>query len=65
MMDITRIQQSSCLNLREMLHIAATAGKKLNFIRMSKSFRAVRKINSEFISFVSLHLDHGAVFKYS
>ena len=52
------------MNLEKIQNMTTTAGKQLNFIRMSKSFRAVRKINSDFISFVSLYLDHGTVYKY-
>ena len=62
-MHITRIQQSSGLNLEKIQHMTTPAGKTLNFIRMSKSFRAVIKINHDFIRFVSLHPDHGAAYK--
>ena len=43
--------------------MATPAGKNLNFIRISKSFRAVIKINSDLIIFVSLQPDHGAAYK--
>ena len=62
-MHITHIQPSSGLNLEKIQHMTTPAGKTLNFIRMSKSFRAVKKINHDFIRFVSLHPDHGEAYK--
>ena len=65
MMHITHIQPSSGLNLEKIQHMTTPAGKTLNFIRMSKSFRAVIKVNGDFISFLSLQPDHGSAYKQS
>ena len=54
---------SSGLNLEKIQNMTTPAGKTLNFIRMSKSFRAVIKVNGDFIRFISLHPDHGAAYK--
>ena len=62
-MNFSQIQESSGLNLEKIQNMTTPAGKTLNFIRMSKSFRAVIKINSDFIRFVSLHPDHGVAYK--
>ena len=62
-MDISQIQQSSALNLEKIENMTTPAGKTLNFIRMSKSFMAVIKINGDFILFIPLYPDHGAAYK--
>ena len=64
-MDILQIQESSGLNLEKIQNMTTPAGKTLNFIRMSKSFRAVIKVNGDFIRFISLQPDHGSAYKQS
>ena len=64
-MDISQIQESSGLNLEKIQNMTTPAGKTLNFIRMSKSFRAVIKVNGDFIRFISLQPDHGSAYKQS
>ena len=38
------------------------SGKTLYSMRMSKSFRAVKMIEGDFIRFVSLHSDHDSAY---
>ena len=54
--------EASGLNLEKIQNMTTPAGKTLKFIRMSKSFRVVIKINSDFIRFVSLHPDHDSAY---
>ena len=62
-MDLSRVQQSSGLNLEKIKNLKTSNGKTLYSIRMSKSFRAVICIEDDFIRFISLHPDHDSAYK--
>lgn len=62
-MNLSRVQQSSGLNLEKIKNLKTSNGKTLYSIRMSKSFRAVICIEDDFIRFISLHPDHDSAYK--
>ena len=62
-MNLSRVQQSSGLNLEKIKNLKTSNGKTLYSIRMSKSFRAVICIEDDFIRFISLHPNHDSAYK--
>ena len=62
-MDLTQIQKSSGLNLEKIRVMKSPAGKTLYSIRVTRSFRAVLTIDSNYLRFVSLHPDHDSAYK--
>ncbi len=62
-MDLRQVRQSSGLNLEKIKNLKTSNGKTLYSIRMTKSFRAVICIETDFIRFISLHPDHDSAYK--
>ena len=62
-MDLGQIQKSSGLNLEKIRVMKSPAGKTLYSIRVTRSFRAVMVIESNYLRFVSLHPDHDSAYK--
>ena len=62
-MDFDQLRRSPGLNLEHMKNMKTWKGNPLYSIRITRSFRAVISIDSDYLRFISLHPDHDSAYK--
>ncbi len=62
-MDFDQLRRSPGHNLEHMKNMKTRKGNPINSIRITRSFRAVISIDSDYLRFISLHPDHDSAYK--
>jgi hypothetical protein len=62
-MDFDQLRRSSGLNLERIKNTKTRKGNAIFSIRITRSFRAILSIESDYLRFISLHPDHDSAYK--
>jgi hypothetical protein len=62
-MDFDQLRRSSGLNLERIKNTKTRKGSAIFSIRITRSFRAILSIESDYLRFISLHPDHDSAYK--